>query len=80
MVWISIWISHCRSPCTDICTAFVSSADGARDDVYEDMGLTLKPYNKPLNCVTATKSMAFTRTRFAHPLAERYIYKCPTFT
>jgi len=29
-------------------------------------------YNKPLKFVTATKSIAFTRTRFARPLAERY--------
>ena len=56
MVWISIWISHCCSACADICTAFISAPDGAKYDVYKDMGLTLKSYNKPLNFVTATKT------------------------
>ena len=30
-------------------------------------------YNKPLNLVPATKSVTFTRTRLARPLAERYV-------
>ena len=30
-------------------------------------------YNKPLKFVTATKSVAFTRTRFARLLAGRYV-------
>ena len=74
MVWIPIWISRCRSACSDICTALVPSSNDSRKDVYEDMGLNLKPYNKPLKGASATKSVAFTRTRFALPLAERYKY------
>ncbi len=71
MVWISIWISGCRSACADICTTLVPSSNDSRKDVHEDMGLTLKPYNKPLKGASATKIVAFTGLANARRLAER---------
>ena len=39
----------------------------------------VKPFNKPLKFVTATrKSVAFTRTRFARLLAGRYMNSLAT--